>query len=260
VKTSGRAEQQPAVLFFVDDWMSDTELRCCSLKARGLWIEMLCIMHKSKRYGHLINETGKIEAKTLARLVAAPYPDVASGLAELKRHGVYSTTPAGVIYCRRMARQEEISRKRAEAGRRGGRAKHSPSKRLPNTLAILGLDWYVNDNDNHDVIDVPREEFIEAVYQAYPRHVGKQAALKKIASAILGGADPADILKAVRTYAAAVAEWPADEKKFIPYPASWFHQGRYDDDPEEWKRNRTEEDGENTYKPLPPYRKSGEDE
>lgn len=84
----------------------------------------------------------------------------------------------------------------------------------------------------------------DAIYAAYPRHVGKEAALRAIEKAakrvkgwILIDSGPyPQLLRAVEKYADAVTRWPAADKKFIPHPATWFNQGRYDDDPREWQR------------------------
>jgi hypothetical protein len=81
----------------------------------------------------------------------------------------------------------------------------------------------------------------EDIYAAYPRKVGKQAAIKAIKKAIkaLGGAfgkPEVELLILTKQYAAAVATWPAADKQFIPHPATWFNRGSYDDDPKEWVR------------------------
>lgn len=96
-----------------------------------------------------------------------------------------------------------------------------------------------------------REITANDIYKAYPRKVGKAAAIKAINKAlhfISGGVaevpdridphkTPADwLLDRVETYATAVAKWPKEERKFVPHPATWFNQGRYDDDPAEWQR------------------------
>ena len=72
---------------------------------------------------------------------------------------------------------------------------------------------------------------IEAVYQAYPRHVGKRVAHKAIKKA-LAHIDYPDLLAAVTEYAAAVS---GAEKRYIPHPATWFNNRRWEDDREEWK-------------------------
>jgi hypothetical protein len=76
---------------------------------------------------------------------------------------------------------------------------------------------------------------LEGVYQAYPRHVGKAAALKAIRKAILGnGHDSAWMLERVKLYATARA---GEDPDFTPNPATWFNRGSYDDDESAWKRN-----------------------
>lgn len=77
------------------------------------------------------------------------------------------------------------------------------------------------------------------VYNAYPRKVGKKVALASIGRAILalkarGQENAADwLLERVKTYAAS----PAGQRgTFTPHPATWFNQGRYDDDDREWQR------------------------
>lgn len=84
---------------------------------------------------------------------------------------------------------------------------------------------------------VTAEDMAEAIYKTYPRKVGKAAAIKAIAKALrLSDHSPAGLLNATRRYADAVAKWPAEDKKFIPHPATWFNRGSYDDDPKEWQR------------------------
>ena len=71
------------------------------------------------------------------------------------------------------------------------------------------------------------------IYDAYPRKVGKKDAQKPIEAAIKAkGFD--ELLEIVKQFKAASSEV---EKRFIPHPATWFRQGRYDDDPSEWGVN-----------------------
>jgi len=46
--------KQPWLKFFPSDWRADPALRMCSLAARGLWIEMLCLMHEARPHGSLL--------------------------------------------------------------------------------------------------------------------------------------------------------------------------------------------------------------
>jgi hypothetical protein len=51
--------------FFWADWSNDTALRLCSIPARGLWMEMLCLMAQGDPYGVL---TVKGRAPSMAEL------------------------------------------------------------------------------------------------------------------------------------------------------------------------------------------------
>jgi hypothetical protein len=76
----------------------------------------------------------------------------------------------------------------------------------------------------------------EDIYAAYPRKVGKQAAVKAINKAAKRVGSLSELLSCTKAYAAATATWPAADKQFIPHPATWFNRGSYDDDPKEWVR------------------------
>ena len=45
--------KRPAFQFYPGDWLRDTGLRSCSAAARGLWMDILCFMHKGSPYGYL---------------------------------------------------------------------------------------------------------------------------------------------------------------------------------------------------------------
>lgn len=67
-----------------------------------------------------------------------------------------------------------------------------------------------------------------AIYQAYPRKVGKLAALKAIEKA-LKSSDHQTILASVNRFAEQVKA-ERTEERFIPHPSTWFNQGRWMDE------------------------------
>lgn len=86
----------------------------------------------------------------------------------------------------------------------------------------------------------PAAEIEERIYEAYPRKVGKQDALKAIRKALDGNPALADrMLGLVEAYSFAVSKWPEDAKQFVPHPATWFNRGSYEDDPATWQRRET---------------------
>jgi hypothetical protein len=70
---------------------------------------MLCEMHTGEPYGHLTTTTGLAikTADELARIVGEKPADVRKWLADLEKHGVFSRTAEGVIFSRKMVRDEE---------------------------------------------------------------------------------------------------------------------------------------------------------
>lgn len=86
------------------------------------------------------------------------------------------------------------------------------------------------------------EADILAIYDAYPRKEGRKVAIESIRKAIKGGSLADHLLERTRLYAAATATWNEHDRKFIPHPSTWFNQGRYDDDPEVWKRDYSRPD------------------
>jgi hypothetical protein len=72
----------------------------------------------------------------------------------------------------------------------------------------------------------------EAIYQAYPRKVGKAAALKAITKA-LAKAPYAELLKAVQEYAQSRV---GKDEQFTPHPATWFNREQWTDERSEWFR------------------------
>lgn len=111
----------PWVKWYFDKWRGDNGLRACGLAARGLWADMLAIMHGAEPYGHLALKGGGITPRQLASMVGMTNEeDVQILLGELQQNGVYSLTEGGLIYCRRLVRDHEVREKSRSNGRLGG--------------------------------------------------------------------------------------------------------------------------------------------
>jgi hypothetical protein len=79
------------------------------------------------------------------------------------------------------------------------------------------------------------QELANQIYTAYPRRVGRGAAMKAIQKA-MKTVTGLELLEAVTAYAKAVATWKVDDRAFVPHPATWFNQERYADDRATWTR------------------------
>lgn len=112
--------KRPSFQFYPGDWLRDTALRSCSIMARGLWIDMICLMHEGTPYGHLKVNHKVILLPNLARMVGATLQEVEGCLTELESAGVFNRAEDGTIYSRRMIRDESIRESRASGGKLGG--------------------------------------------------------------------------------------------------------------------------------------------
>lgn len=121
------AASDPWMKFYPQDWRADEKLRMCSLGARGLWIEMLALMHRSERYGQLLI-SGRVPTDAQLAVQVGALPDqVTSLLAELEEAGVFSRAASGAIYSRRMTRDHKKAENARKNGRKGGNPNLSSS-------------------------------------------------------------------------------------------------------------------------------------
>lgn len=112
--------KRPSFQFYPADWRKDPALSACSLAARGLWIELMCIAHESDRYGFLTINGKAMTVAQISRMVGESPNLVSKLIAELDSAGVFSRDEEGSIFSRRMVADEHIRSVRSEAGRLGG--------------------------------------------------------------------------------------------------------------------------------------------
>jgi len=118
---------QPYLPLYVQDFLTDEKLNECSAEANGVYIRIMCIMHKSEEYGTiLLKQNDKQSDKPLENFAEKltkhlPYPTrvILKALEELTSEKVLSITGDKMIQ-KRMVADNEISIKRAESGRKGG--------------------------------------------------------------------------------------------------------------------------------------------
>jgi hypothetical protein len=104
-----------------------------------------------------------------------------------------------------------------------------------NTLAQFALVPPSNGNGKAKVARFTPGE-IESIYQQYPRKTAKERALKAIKKA-LDNLDDENPVAALRARVIEFANSPAGRKgEFVPYPATWFNDKSYLDDPKEWEK------------------------
>jgi hypothetical protein len=120
-------KRTPWMKFYGADWRANAQLRLCSLAARGLWVEMLCIAHDAEPYGHVLIAGRIPSAAQIAIQVGAAAREVEKLTAELEAAGVFDRSEAGAIVSRRMVRDREKAERDARFGKAGGNPKLKPT-------------------------------------------------------------------------------------------------------------------------------------
>ncbi len=108
----------PWFKFFPTDWRADVGLKLCSLAARGLWLEMICIMHEAG--GYLEINGSPVSTPALAALSGTTPQEITGLLGELEEAGVFSRDRKGRLYSRRMLRDLKKAGVAQKNGRKGG--------------------------------------------------------------------------------------------------------------------------------------------
>jgi uncharacterized protein YdaU (DUF1376 family) len=118
---------QPYLPLYVQDFLTDEKLIECSALATGVYIRLMCIMHKSDEYGTiLLKQKDKQNTQQILNFAAKlakhmPYPEVEiiAGLTELLNEGVLQIE-GDVLSQKRMVKDNNLSEKRSDAGKKGG--------------------------------------------------------------------------------------------------------------------------------------------
>jgi hypothetical protein len=162
--------KRPAFQFYPGDWRRDAGLRACSIAARGLWIELMCVMHDGAPYGHLSVNGVPLTDDQAALAIGVLVGDYRAALAELERFGVARRTADGVLFSNRMVKDHEIRVMRAEVGRKGGNPALTPERG-----AQQGL---VNQTDNQAAAGAVKQELKQSVAAADAEEVSSSGSLK----------------------------------------------------------------------------------
>ena len=112
--------KRPSFQFYPGDWRRDSALQSCSLVARGMWIEVMCVMHECIPYGKLSVNGQPMTIEQLARIVGESATVTRRIMDELEHAGVFSRDDQGVVFSRRMVKDGHISDVRSAAGKLGG--------------------------------------------------------------------------------------------------------------------------------------------
>jgi len=214
---------QPYIHFYPRDWLAEYKLRMLSPADRGIWIDLLCLMAMAEPYGHLALNGKPMMDDAVCRILGVDVATYKATLARLVEVGVCSTNGNGEIYSRRMVRDYEQRSNGEKYGRRGGNPalKDSKDKSISNTITIT------RETLRGRVKGDPYGSFDE-FWKIYPNKTGKGAARKAFEK--MKCKDAMEIIKKAIESQAKSEKWTKDGGQYIPNPATWLNQERWDDE------------------------------
>jgi len=242
-------DRRPAFQFYPNDWQADSELKSCSLAARGLWMEIMCIMHSAEPYGHLVTRMGEpLSMARLSRVVGSTEEECIALIDELEDVGVFSRTQGGAIYSRRMVadfeKYQRFVEQKSAAGKASAAARATGRQRDGNGDATGGATEAQREGNPpvSSLQSPPPDSNLQTPAIAFGefwsltvRKAGKEEARlywdgkKNLANG--KRMTEAEREAAMKAYPLDAAEWKRERREMskIPHPRTWLYNRRYMD-------------------------------
>ena len=221
---------QPYLPLYVDDFLADEKLSLCSAESTGVYIRLMCLMHKADEYGViLLKQKFKQSSKQIlnfasmfARQMPYQIDVIERSLQELLDENVVILEGDRLIQ-KRMVKDENLSNIRASAGRKGGKKTQTKTNNFAKAKSeantVIGIV-----SVNEDVIDIKKRgsggKDFDAFWSSYPKKVGKQAARKAFEKVKV----ETDVLIAAIEAQKKSAQWQKAGGQYIPNPSTWLNE------------------------------------
>jgi hypothetical protein len=114
--------------FDPDFWFTNRALRGCSPAARGLWVDLLAIMHAER--GYLTVNGQPIDDSKLSRMVGEPVASIRKWIKELGEAGIFDVDDQGRMFSSRMVKRNQFSAQAKAHGAEGARRKKGKASQI----------------------------------------------------------------------------------------------------------------------------------
>ncbi len=237
----------PAFMFYPGDWQKDPCLRRCSKAAKGVWMDLLCLLFECPVRGVFVDASGKPWSdEEIAEAIGGDIGANLGHIAELVSKGVAQRDTRGAIFSRRMVRDEQ-NRRSATERKRKERYSHTrvtpmsvnESESGSQSKLFVEVEEFEEEKKKIDTLSLSVDQ-IGHLYPANSHMRGRslpQVQQDAIAEAIArDGAD--QVLSGTKGFADKVVNWPSADLRFIPNPVKFYTEGQYLKKPEFWERRK----------------------
>jgi len=222
--TSGLMAKAPAFQFYPKDWLTDPDVVCMSMAQKGAYITLICYCWREDK---LPNNPDYIR-KLLGNI--PKWKTLWNGIKhKFEIQGDYLVHPR---LEKEKLKQEEFRLKKSIAGKKGMEKRWSESGNNHNTVKDVLITKNNSSSSTSSSIahssDIYTSSFNE-FWEIYPRKIGKKSALQA-----WDNINPDDelqelILDAIKRNKQ-TKQWQS--QRFIPHPATWLNQERWNDEVE----------------------------
>ena len=205
--------------------MTDEKLAECSASATGVYIRIMCLMHKSDPYGTiLLKQKYKVtesQIKNFSLQLSKHFPydpeTILSGLTELVNENVVEIQD-DKLFQKRMVRDGEISEKRSFAGQRGGKSTQDFIYNYDKAKSEAPTEYENESKDEN--INVSFEDF----WNLYNKKQGSRINCEKKWMELKP--EERDL---IMDY---IPKWipTISEKQYQPYPETFLNQRRWENE------------------------------
>ena len=231
---------QPYLPLYIQDYLTDEKLNECSPATQGVYIKLLCVLHKMEEYGTILlkqndkqsNKQTKNFAIKFAKQISFTVDVIETALDELVDNKVM-TINGDILYQKRMVKDNKLSIVRAESGKKGGETTWKKSIFAKANAKAKAIANSESEYENESIYNDAFNKF----WEAYPKKRSKgqaEKAFKKL--------KPDDLL--LQTILEKIEllkltdDWKKDKGQFIPYPATWLNAKGWEDEIETEKKSR----------------------
>lgn len=176
---------QPYIPLYVNDFTTDEKLIECSAESTGVYIRIMCLMHKSDEYGKiLLKQKNKQKDKQvenfaiqIAKNMPYDYEVILRSLIELLSENVLQIDGEFLIQ-KRMVKDNNISEIRSLAGKKGGESTQSKPILKPKKPTKKDINFALAKNEanyedesvivNEDKIEIVKSE-IEIAFDEFEK-------------------------------------------------------------------------------------------
>lgn len=242
--------------------MKDPDLRRCSPAARGVWMDMLCLMFECPERGVLASLAGPWTDQEIAGAVSGETPVVLAAINELVAKGVASRRADGAIVSRRLVRDEK-ERRADRLRQQGYRASKRHSDVTPLVTPSVTPLSVNEDEDESEIRLKPKTREIQfqlenfdgdaafsALCREHPRPERSQRAEIALIDAVetlvrerqWSRQDAADyIRRQAKLYRDLTVKWP--DKSYVKGLCNWLRDKTFEEDPQFWQKGAKHDAG-----------------